>query len=54
MFLKRGIRLETDANKIKKAYYDGLSSLAVVKRQASISQMFAPDPVVIEGERAST
>ncbi len=31
----------TDRNVIKKAYYDGLTHLNLVKNQASISQMFA-------------
>lgn len=42
---------ETDPELIKKSYYDGLSTLAVVKRQSSISQMFAASPVVLEKDR---
>jgi LYR motif-containing protein 4 len=39
---------ETEPKAIKQFYYDGLNNLAVVKRQAAISQMFAADPLVIE------
>lgn len=39
---------ETDQQVIRKLYYDGLNNLAIVKRQAAISQMFKADPVIIE------
>jgi hypothetical protein len=40
-------RTESNPEVIKRAYYDGLNNLAVIKRQAAISQMFAQDPVII-------
>lgn len=44
----RAAKFEDNPEVVKKLYYEGLSSLAVVKRQAIISQMFTTDPVVIE------
>jgi hypothetical protein len=41
-------RSETNPDVIKKKYYDGLNNLAIVKRQAAISQMFESDPVAVE------
>lgn len=49
----RAAMQETDAQVVKQKYYDGLNNLAVVKRQAAISQMFAPDPVVLERQEAA-
>lgn len=44
-------KTETDPAVIKQAYYDGLNTLAVVKRQSSISQMFAAAPTVLEQQQ---
>ncbi len=41
-------KMETDPEAIKQAYYNGLNTLAVVKRQSSISQMFGATPTVLE------
>ena len=48
------LRNESDPQVIKEAYYAGLNSLAMVKRQSTISQMFAAPPVVIEKELGSS
>lgn len=42
------LKAETNPEVIKQAYYNGLTNLNIVKRQASISQMFASTPTVIE------
>ncbi len=44
----RAAAKETDPTTVKKLYYNGLNNLTIVKRQASISQMFANEPVVLE------
>lgn len=49
----RAAMFEGDNQAIKLNYYEGLNNLAVIKRQATISQMFAPDPVVLERQRAA-
>jgi hypothetical protein len=41
-------RSETKPDILKKKYYDGLNNLAVIKRQAAISQMLDSDPVAVE------
>lgn len=42
---------ETDTATIKRLYYEGLNNLTIIKRQAAISQMFAAEPVVVEGAK---
>lgn len=42
------LKTEQDPEAIKQAYYNGLTNLGIVKRQASISQMFAATPTVLE------
>jgi LYR motif-containing protein 4 len=49
----RAAQQETKPAAIKRGYYDGLNNLAIIKRQAAISQMFAADPVVIEQKSSS-
>lgn len=44
----RANMFEGDQEVVKKLYYDGLTNLAVLKRQTQISQMFKTDPVVVE------
>lgn len=44
----RAARAEADPAAINASYYHGLEQLAVLKRQAAISQMFKASPVVIE------
>ena len=39
---------------IKKAYYDGLTHLNLIKNQATISQMFATSSIHSEKERTSS
>lgn len=46
------LKNETDGEVIKKAYYHGLTNLNIVKNQATISQMFAASPNVLENRRS--
>eukprot|EP00178_Gracilaria_changii_P014583 TRINITY_DN41018_c0_g1_i1.p1 TRINITY_DN41018_c0_g1~~TRINITY_DN41018_c0_g1_i1.p1 ORF type:complete len:111 (-),score=18.26 TRINITY_DN41018_c0_g1_i1:255-587(-) len=47
----RANRNETNPQTIRDLYYEGVNTLAVVKRQTAISQMFKANPVVIEQPR---
>lgn len=39
---------EADSEAVRRLYYEGLNNLAIVKRQATISEMFKATPVVVD------